>query len=571
MNQSNIRYVIVVAFVTAMGGFLLGFDGSVISGASPFYKDVFGLREDSFLFGFSVSCILWGGILGSLSAGAVSDRIGRKPTLLITAILFIISALLSAFAGNIEVFIFGRIIGGIAVGIAILVAPIYIAEISPSKQRGWLVSFNQLLIVIGLSAAYFSNYFILQWIDDPRINWRWMLGVEAIPAALYFLFLLLIPESPRWLIMSGKVSAGRNVLEKVYGDENADRALKQIEDSILTGLKGNWKHHLKELFTRRMRKIMTIGIGLAIFQQVSGINAILYYAPMIFESTGGGRDSAFFQATVLGAVFVVMTLVSMALIDRLGRKPLLYMGVSLMAVSLLVTGFNFLLASYSLQQEDADAIITSVFENQTWNQLKTNEIYSYQSMSLENELVITYTDGTSKAFALDTEPILSIYEQYLRANASIAPIVGSTFNSESAFKISLLTSFTKGDVDGALYIPGMIQKAIAINPIIVLFGILGFIAGFSISLGPVMWTMFSEIFPNQLRGIAISVVGTFNTITSFLVATFFPIQIQWLGSGWTYMTYAFCMVACLVFVYLFVIETKGKSLEVLEEELMLTE
>jgi MFS family permease len=126
-------------------------------------------------------------------------------------------------------------------------------------------------------------------------------------------------------------------------------------------------------------------------------------------------------------------------------------------------------------------------------------------------------------------------------------------------------------VDGALYIPGMIQKAIAINPIIVLFGILGFIAGFSISLGPVMWTMFSEIFPNQLRGIAISVVGTFNTITSFLVATFFPIQIQWLGSGWTYMTYAFCMVACLVFVYLFVIETKGKSLEVLEEELMLTE
>ena len=157
MKKNNF-YIIWVAFTAAIGGFLLGFDGSVISGAIPFYKSVFNLQDGSFMIGFSVSCIIWGAILGNLIAGPLSDRIGRKPSLLIAALLFTSTGLMCAFANSIEVFLLGRIIGGLGVGIAILVAPVYIAEIAPAKKRGWLVSFNQLLIVIGLSAAYFSNY-----------------------------------------------------------------------------------------------------------------------------------------------------------------------------------------------------------------------------------------------------------------------------------------------------------------------------------------------------------------------------------------------------------------------------
>lgn len=445
-------YIISISVIAAIGGFLLGFDGSVISGAIPFYKPIFGLKDGSFLLGFSVSCIIWGSILGNLVAGPLSDKIGRKRSLIIAAILFSVTGLLCAFAQNIEMFIAGRIIGGLGVGIAILVAPIYIAEIAPAKKRGWLVSFNQLLIVIGLSVAYFTNYFILQIVKDPLINWRWMLGVEIIPAIVYFITLLFIPESPRWLIMHGKDSEAKKILIKVNEQAEGDKEYKEIKENVFSEKKEGLSVQVKYLFSKWMRPMLMIGFGLAILQQFSGINAILYYTPMVFESAGGERGAAFMQAIVLGVVFVIMTIVSMFLIDRLGRKPLLYMGVAIMALSLTITGIAF--------------------------------------------------------------------------------------------------------------------RNPQINATLVLISILAFIAGFSISLGPVMWALLSEIFPNRIRGFAISVVGAANALASFLVATFFPVQLAKFGNSNTYFIYAGFMFFCLWFIWKYVIETKGKSLEEIEKELI---
>jgi sugar porter (SP) family MFS transporter len=525
MNKHAI-YIMLIAFTAAIGGFLLGFDGSVISGAVPFYKSVFNLADGSFMLGFSVSCIIWGSILGNLIAGPLSDKIGRKPSLLIAALLFTATGLMCAFANSITVFIVGRIVGGLGVGIAILVAPVYIAEIAPAKKRGWLVSFNQLLIVIGLSAAYFSNYFILKNAHDPLTNWRWMLGVEIIPAVIYFVCVLFIPESPRWLVMHGKDAAAKKILARVEGDIYAENAYREIKQALLTENKVQLSAQLKELFTRRMKMVLVIGFGLAILQQFSGINAILYYAPMVFESAGGGRDAAFMQAIVLGVVFVIMTVVSMFLIDRLGRKPLLYMGVGLMALSLTVTGLLFKNASYQVSTEQLVAAVRTVHQE--------------SGATDKNTLAIK----------------------------RLSTITGNSYSSELSFYKAIENALEESPADAALYKPLLLKDGIKIDALWVLLSILGFIAGFSISLGPVMWAILSEIFPNNLRGTAISVVGAVNALSSFLVATFFPIQLAKFGSSGTYFMYAAFMYCCLWFVWKYVVETKGKTLEQLEKELI---
>ena len=570
MKKNNL-YIVWVAFTAAIGGFLLGFDGSVISGAVPFYKSVFGLQDGSFMIGFSVSCIIWGAIVGNLVAGPLSDRIGRKPSLLIAALLFIATGLMCAFAHNIETFIAGRIVGGLGVGIAILVAPVFIAEIAPAKKRGWLVSFNQLLIVIGLSAAYFSNYFILKTVDDPLTNWRWMLGVEIIPAVLYFVAVLFIPESPRWLIMHGKDEQAIKVLTRVDDEAYATKEYTEIKKAVLTEKKIRIGTQAKELFTKKMKLILIIGFGLGVLQQFSGINAILYYAPMVFESAGGGRDAAFMQAIVLGVVFVIMTIVAMFLIDRLGRKPLLYMGVGLMAVSLTVTGFLFKNASYQVNQQQIITASQSVYKDELWAEAKKQNTslkgYDNFSVSLnraefkKNNVVISSLNLLDKA----------VNETALRKDvfvSKVAIIKDQVYTSKPSFYEAINSATVGSGINTDLYKSILLKDGIKINSLWVLLSILGFITGFSISLGPVMWAIFSEIFPNRLRGLAISVVGAVNAIASFLVATFFPIQLAKFGSSGTYFMYAAFMYFCLWIVWKYVVETKGKSLEQLEKELI---
>jgi MFS transporter, SP family, arabinose:H+ symporter len=572
MKQYNSSYIILVAFTAAIGGFLLGFDGSVISGAAPFYKSVFGLQDGSVLFGFSVSCLIWGCIFGNFFAGPISDKIGRKPTLLIAAFLFIVSSLITALASGIIIFIIGRILAGVAVGFAILVAPVFIAEVAPPKKRGWLVSFNQLLIVIGLSSAYFINYFILKQVEDPLTNWRWMLGVEAIPSVLYFFLILLIPESPRWLLMKGEKEKALSVMTKVGGAQFAHQEIKNIEKSLGQKKEMSNIEQAKEFFSKKMRLIFFIALGLGIFQQLSGINSVLYYAPMIFELAGSNRDAAFVQAIAIGIVFLVVTVIAMFIIDRFGRKPLLYAGISIMAISLLITGLCFRQATYSVTNQKAETAACEIFKSTVWKEVKKQHpaLINFKSIELKKDnAIITKRDGSNISIDFANQTLKQFLKDKEIFINKLTALQGQTFNNESAFQTALITATGKNDsFKEDAYLPILIKGGIHINSMLVLISILGFIAGFSLSLGPVMWALFSEIFPNRLRGMAISIAGTVNSFTSFVVATFFPVQLKIFGTSVTFFIYAGCMFLCLLFVWKYVVETKGKSLEEIELQLI---
>ena len=447
-----------VALTAAIGGLLLGFDATVISGVVPFIREYFALSGvgGDLKLGWAVSSLGWGALVGNAFAGVLSDRLGRRKVLLCAAVLFIASALLASLATTFAAFVAARIVGGLAVGAAILIAPVYIAEIAPARRRGGLVSLNQLMIVIGISASFFSNYFLL---DVGEHNWRWMLGVQVFPALLYLLLLSLIPESPRWLVIKDRDEEALEVLTRVYGATQAQESLRQIRQSLAAR---SVSHGWRALFDRRIRFVMLIALGLAFFQQITGINAIFYYLPTIFAQAGGGVGDAFRQAVIVGLVNVVMTVVAIWLIDRLGRKPLLAIGIAGMALSLLTI-----------------------------------------------------------AWAFNVEPT--------QALAGAAPTT---------------------------------------NPRLVLIAIIGFVASFAISLGPVMWVLLSEIFPNEYRGVAISAAGFWNALVSASVTFVFPWELSTLGPAGTFLVYGVFASAALLFVLTFVPETKGRTLEELEGELM---
>jgi sugar porter (SP) family MFS transporter len=446
--------IALVALAVAVGGFLLGFDATVISGVTLSIRDYFALAGagGDLKLGWAVSSLGWGAMAGNLMAGILSDRFGRRRVLLVTAVLFMCSALLAASATHFTTFVTARIIGGLAVGGAILIAPVYIAEIAPAEKRGRLVSFNQLMIVIGISASFFSNYFLHGLGEN---SWRWMLGVQTLPATLYFILLLFVPESPRWLLLKGRDDEALQVLARVGGQAQARQHLEEIRRSLpskpasrgFTGL----LDRLRGLADRRLRFVMLVALGIAFFQQITGINAIFYYLPTIFSQAGGGLDNAFLQAALVGLVNLGMTFVAIWLVDRLGRKPLLIVGVTGMALSLLVISWAF-------------------------NQ------------------------------------------------------------------------------------PSM-------NAQLVLFAIIGFVASFAISLGPVMWVLLSEIFPNEHRGTAISVAGFWNAFVSASVTFVFPWELSTFGPSGTFLAYGLFATAALLFVLLYVPETKGRTLEQLESEL----
>ena len=497
-----------VALVVAIGGFLLGFDATVISGTVPFIKKYFDLTGTSgdLKLGWAVSSLGWGALAGNAVAGFLSDRFGRKKVLMLTALLFVVSALMSAFTTNFTVFVLSRIMGGIAVGGAILIAPVYIAEISPAKQRGSLVSFNQLMIVIGISASFFSNYFLLSLGDH---SWRWMLGVEAIPAALYFLLLFIVPESPRWLFGKGHEQRARDILTKACGAQQAEAEIVNIRQSFAERTTGI---SLAGLLGRRMRYILFIALAIAFFQQITGINAIFYYLPTIFAQAGGGVNAAFKQAVVVGLVNLGMTFVAIWLIDRLGRKPLLVIGATGMAVSLLTCSWAFHSATYQITEKSFALLETSQTPAEVIADLKKEETPSFKT---QTEFV-------------------------------------------AALEKTLGAERVKANHDS------LVSAGLNIRARLVLFAIIGFVASFAISLGPVMWVLLSEIFPNEYRGAAISLVGFWNSVVSATVTFIFPWELSNLGSAGTFLGYGLFAVAAVVFVVLFIPETKGKTLEELE-------
>ena len=499
MNKS---YTLFISFIVALGGFLLGFDSAVISGAISGIRIYFEMSD--WELGFSVGCVIFGAMAGNIVAGPMSDKFGRKKVLLITAMLFTVSAIWSATATTYVSFVVARIIGGIGIGGAILIAPIYIAEIAPPKLRGSLVSLNQLNIVVGISVAYFSNYFLK---DLEGESWRWMLGVEAIPAIIYFVALFAVPRSPRWLIQRlNLVKVAEKILTKIGGKEYAQLTIDEIQRGIA---KKEAKGTFSDLFSSRMKTIMIIAFGIAFFQQITGINAIFYYAPTIFEQAGGSTDSSFLQAIVVGLTNLVFTLVAIRLIDKLGRKPLLIIGTTAMTIALSMAAMAFNNASY-----DVNETTLSKIENQ------------------EMQTALTELQGES-------------YNSQKEMFVAVTPLL----NEKQLF------SFKRNEI----------KNFISINATLVLIAILLYVAAFAISLGPVMWTLLSEIFPGNIKGIAISVVGFFNSLVSYTVTQFFPWELTNLGPTITFAIYAVMALLSLLFVKKFVIETKGKSLEEVEE------
>jgi sugar porter (SP) family MFS transporter len=453
------RYAIRVALTVALGGFLMGFDASVISGVVTFIEPEFDLTKME--LGWSVASLTLTASLAMMLAGPLSDRLGRRPVLMIAALLFAASAVASAIAPSFIALVGARMLGGFGVGAALIIAPMYIAEIAPAEMRGRMVSFNQLNIVIGISAAFFTNYLILRlghsdlgWAKALRLgewNWRWMLGVEALPAIFYFLALFAVPESPRWLVMNGKDDDARRVLERVADSARAKADIEAVKASLRYE-QSTERTPLRELFRPGMRLVLVIGVSVAILQQVTGINAVFFYAPMIFEQSGIGTDASFMQAVLVGLVNLVFTVLAIAFIDRVGRRPLLIAGLSGIAVCMLLLSYSF--------------------------------------------------------------------------------------------------------------------SAAEMNPTVILVGILGFVASFAMSLGPVMWVLFSELFPNQSRGLAISFVGLINSAVSFAVQLIFPWELENFGNSVTFLIYGLFAIAGLMIVVRLLPETKGKSLEELEAELV---
>ncbi|HDY90232.1 MAG TPA: MFS transporter [bacterium] len=329
-DNGSIVYVYFVAIVAAIGGLLFGFDTGVISGAIPFVKDHFALN--TLQEGFAVSNLLIGCIIGASIAGILSDRFGRKKILIAAALVFTISAILSALPRTFLELVFARFIGGLAVGVASMLSPMYIAEISPAGIRGRLVALNQFTIVGGILLAYLANWLL---VDIGPHNWRWMFASETFPAVFFFIALLFVPESPRWLIKQGKVDKALAILSRVGGRKHAELEINEIK-TMLDREEGT----ISELFKPGLRLVLLVGVLLAIFQQITGINTVIYYAPKIFLKAGyENASSALLAQVIVGVTNFIFTIIAISTIDKFGRKPLLMIGLAGMGISFVLAGF----------------------------------------------------------------------------------------------------------------------------------------------------------------------------------------------------------------------------------------
>ncbi len=441
-DSGSAVYVFLVCAVAAVGGLLFGFDTAVIAGTIPFLTKHFALSEA--MLGWAVSSVLVGCIFGASFAGSASDRFGRKKVLLVCAVLFAISAVGSAIPRNLTEFIIARFIGGLGVGAASMLSPMYIAEISPAKIRGRLVSLNQLAIVVGILVAFFVDFLL---VDIPDTNWRWMFGSEILPAVLFLLLLLAVPESPRWLVKQQRDDEALAILARVGGKTCAKAEMAEIKEAIVQE-----ENSVAQLFHPGMKVALIIGVALAILQQVTGINVVMYYAPKIFARAGSTVDASLLQTVVVGVVNLTFTLVAIRVVDKLGRKPLLLIGSAGMGLFLTLVGGAF----------------------------------HYDKLE---------------------------------------------------------------------------------GPWVLLF-ILGYIACFASSMGPVVWVVMSEIFPTRIRGRAMSIATVCLWIACFLVSLTFPTMLEKLDGAVTFGIYAVMCAITFVFVLLVVPETKGKTLEEIEKRWM---
>lgn len=505
--KNNIPYI---AFVVSLGGFLFGFDAGIISGVMSFAGPEFDLNEIQ--SGWVVSSPSFAAMFAMLFSGRLSDILGRKKLLIFVALFYAISAVFSAYSSSYEMIYIARMIGGLAFGAALVLAPIYIAEIATAKNRGKLVTLQQLNIVFGFFAAFLSNYFFNKYntIDNSFLNdstvWRWMLGVEFFPAIIYFIFLFFIPKSPRWLFMIGKHKHAKEILINLHGEKLGLEEMLSIEKAANLD-QNKSKLNVKDLFNKSLRFVLIVGLVIGVLQQITGINAVYFYATSIFKQTGIGTDASFSSGVLLSTISVIFTFVAIYLIDRMGRRPLLLIGTAGISLSLLLCSYGFNQATYQLKQANIDAF----------------KFINSNDLSLLSD---------------------KVYDSDVEFKTEVKKILGNQVYSKN---------------DGEI-----LESATNINATLILIGILGFIACFAFSLGPVMWVLLSELYPIKYRGLAIGVIAFINSLISSLVQLIFPWELSNLGNALTF--FIFGSISLIGFFVLLKIlpETKGKSLEELE-------
>lgn len=460
MNKFNKSYILGISMISAMGGLLFGYDWVVIGGAKPFYERFFEITGSANLQAWAMSSALLGCVVGAVMSGVISDRFGRKKPLLLSAFLFTLSALGTGWSNSYDAFIIYRIIGGLGIGLASALSPMYIAEVSPSAYRGRFVSLNQMTIVIGILSAQIVNLLIADNVPELATNefirsswngqlgWRWMFWAESIPAAAFFIFIFFVPESPRWLMKAGRSNEAYPTLKKIGGEGYAKAEMKSIESTLSDVSE---KMNLNALFQRKYKIVLMIGIVLAVFQQWSGINIIFNYADEIFKAAGYGVSDTLFNIVITGSVNLIFTLVAMFTVDKWGRKKLMLFGSIGLAMSYVLLG--------------------------------------------------------------------------------------------SAFYFQI--------------------KGIAVLSLVVIgIGI------YAMSLAPITWVILSEIFPNRIRGAAMAMATFALWVACFVLTYTFPLLNKSLGAAGTFWVYALVCLAGFVFILLTLPETKGKSLEQIEKELI---
>ncbi|MGJ8653468.1 MAG: MFS transporter [Opitutaceae bacterium] len=529
----------IYATIVAMGGFLFGLDAVLISGTLDFLIVEFGLS--ALEVGTAASAPALGVLIALPFAGYISDKFGRKPAILLIAVLYLISALGSAFATSFEMLVAARFLGGLAFS-SITLASMYIGEIAPPQYRGKLVSMTQINIVVGLSGAYFVNHFIFKMAESGSAlsqslmvdteTWRWMLGSE-IPFALLWLFLLIkIPESPYWLIIQDRVEDTKNVLRKLLPESEIDHHVSDMQTSLQHGSE---KHtigsQIKEIFSKPMRLTLVIAFTIAVAQQATGINAILVYAPTVFQQLGAGSDAAFTQAIWVGLTGLVFTVLGLLLVDKLGRRPLVIGGLLWVIISLGLSSYAFNQARYVITADDVTEIVQMA---------EAGEAEAAADALVAGEAAATSSMSSSMG-------------------ASLGSIVDTEYSSDIAFKNALKAAIGEDVV--AKHQNAILAKAINMNATLVLVCILSVVAAFHISIGPIMWVLFSEIFPITVRGIAIPFFAIVSSLVNYVVQQFFPWQLENMGMSAIFLCYGVTVAIGLMVLFFTLKETKGLSIE----------
>lgn len=450
MKTYNKGFIYFICLVSAMGGLLFGYDWVVIGGAKIFYEQFFGIAGDPAMQGLAMSIALAGCLIGALTSGMLADKLGRKPLLLLSALIFVLTAYGTGAFSNFQYFLLARFGGGIAIGIASGLSPMYIAEVAPASIRGKLVSLNQLTIVIGILAAQIVNWLLVS--DDTAWNvamsWRWMFWSAAFPALAFLVLAAFIPESPRWLAMKGRRERATQILTRIGGNTYAQSELSSLQNDMENKQK---QGGLSLLFSKPYRRVLMLGIIVAMFQQWCGTNVIFNYAQEVFQSAGYDVDNTFINIVVTGIANLVFTFVAIYTVDRLGRRALMLLGAGGLAGIYLILGTCYY------------------------------------------------------------------------------------FEVSGIFMVVLVVAA---------------------------------IACYAMTLGPVTWVLLSEIFPNKVRGVAVA-TGTFALwVASFILTYTFPFLNKALGTAGTFWIYTAICAAGLVFFLFRMPETKGKSLEQLEKEMV---